>query len=68
MVVQLLGSKFDFCLATQDLIDSKEFKAKNPTGMFPMMELGEGAISGTPAIVKYLCRQAKKLIGNDGLA
>jgi len=55
-------------LATQEQIDSKEFKAKNPTGMYPMMEMGEMAICGAPAICKYLCRSAKKLIGDDGLA
>lgn len=36
--------------------------------MYPMMEMGEMAICGAPAICKYLCRSAKKLIGDDGLA
>jgi len=36
--------------------------------MYPMMEMGEVAICGAPAICKYLCRSAKKFIGNDGLA
>jgi len=31
--------------------------------MYPMMEMGELAICGTPAICKYLCRNANKLIG-----
>jgi len=52
----VLGCTFEFELVEDDLLQSKEFKVKNPTGMFPMLETGEGTICGATPICKYLCK------------
>lgn len=48
-------------MVDKDVIESKEFKAKNPTGMFPMLETADGNICGAIAICKLICRESKKL-------
>lgn len=56
VLTQLLGCKFEFELVDDEQVLSKEFKAKNPTGMLPMLETGSGAVCGAIPICKHMCR------------
>jgi glutathione S-transferase len=48
------------------MADSKDFKAKNPIGMYPMLETDEGNICGAVPICKYICRQSNQLYAGNG--
>ena len=61
VLTQLLGCKFEFIIVEDQDMTSKEFKAKNPTGMMPMLETKEGTICGAIPVCKFMCRQANKL-------
>jgi len=45
-------------------MESKEHKALNPTGQYPLLETKKGSLTGLVTIGKYLCKQAKKLMGS----
>lgn len=66
VITQLLGCSFQFEFVDDELLQSKEFKAKNPTGMYPMLETGEGTICGAIPVCKYMCKQAKQLYSGAG--
>lgn len=61
MLTKLLGHKYDFKVLDAETLESKDFKAKNPTGMLPMLETSDGVVSGAFAICKHLCRSSGKL-------
>ena len=65
VLTQVLGCKFEFELVEDEQLQSKELKAKNPTGMFPMLETSEGTICGAIPVCKFMCRQAKKLYSSS---
>jgi elongation factor 1-gamma len=44
-------------------LKDKEFLAKNPSGKCPILETSEGILSGSNAIVRFLCHRAKQLLG-----
>lgn len=52
-------------MVEQDVIDSKEFKAKNPTGMLPMLETPDGNICGFIAVCKHICRESEALYASN---
>jgi elongation factor 1-gamma len=40
-------------------LKDKEFLVKNPSGKCPVLETSEGVISGSNAIVRFLCYHSK---------
>lgn len=43
---------------------SKEHKALNPSGKYPLLETDKGSLAGVMPICKYLCKTSKKLLGD----
>ena len=44
--------------------EAKEVKTMNPLGKYPLLETKDGALAGVVAIVKYMARVSKKLLGD----
>jgi len=47
------------------MLAEKEFKAKNPSGLFPFLETPKGNLFGVIAITKFLAKSAGKLLGSN---
>lgn len=60
------GSKLQIVQVDDGMRASKEHKALNPTGNYPLLETDQGSLVGVVAICKYLCKQSKKLLGDGG--
>jgi glutathione S-transferase len=43
---------------------TKEHKALNPTGKYPLLETKEGSLAGVVPICKFICKQSKKFLGD----
>jgi glutathione S-transferase len=61
----LVGVSLDIVTLDEDQRVSKEQKAMNPSGKYPLLETKEGSLSGVVPIVKYLCKKGKKLMGDN---
>jgi glutathione S-transferase len=62
----MLNQGVEWVEVTQELENSKEYKAMNPAGVLPMIEVSKGvAVCGTIAICKHLARAQNKYIGKD---
>jgi glutathione S-transferase len=60
-----LGVSLDIVVLNDETRVSKEQKAKNPTGKYPLLESKEGTLAGIVPIAKYLCKKSKKLLGDN---
>ena len=61
----LCGSNLTIVLVDDEMISSKEHKALNPTGKYPLLETENGSLSGVVPICKFLCKSSKKLLGDE---
>jgi len=61
------GKDISVDVVDADRIKSKEYKAINMTGKFPMLETPEGNISETIAIAKYLAHGHATLLGANAV-
>ena len=60
----LCGASLEFILVDDDMKVTKEHKALNPTGKYPLLETKEGSLAGVVTICKFLCKQSKKFLGD----
>ena len=62
----LFVGKLTGCTLKVTEVDSeaKDVKAKNPLGKYPLLETKDGCLAGVVAIVKYMARVSKKLLGD----
>jgi len=68
LVGNLTGVSLQIVEVDDELLESKEHKALNPTGTYPLLETDKGSLAGVVTISKYLCKQAKKLLGSGNAA
>ena len=68
VVAKLSKQQYELVVADQKMKDSKDFKAKNLTGKFPMLETSEGCLVESLAIAKHFARLgAPDLLGKDAM-
>ena len=63
----ICGATLNVVVVDDATRNSKEHKALNPTGVYPLLETKEGTLAGIVPICKFLCKQSNKLLG-DGPA
>lgn len=61
----LCGSSLQIILVDDDMRTSKEHKALNPTGKYPLLETENGSLAGVVPICKFLGKSSKKLVGDE---
>ena len=64
-VAEMNGQKLAVEYCDAEKIASKEFKAINMTGKFPLLETPEGRINESIAIAKYLAHGSSTLLGSS---
>lgn len=60
----LCGSSLQIVQVDDAMRASKEHKALNPSGTYPLLETDKGSLTGVVPICKYLCKSSKKLLGD----
>jgi len=65
VVAATLGAHIDIEAITEETRTSKAHAKINPTGRLPLLQVEEGTIAGSSAIIKYLCRLSGKLGGSN---
>ena len=60
----LCGSSLQIVVVDDAMRTSKEHKALNPSGKYPLLETDKGSLAGVMPICKYLCKASKKLLGD----
>lgn len=60
----LCGSALKIVVVDDAMRNSKEHKALNPTGKYPLFETQNGSLAGVVPICKFLCKSSKKLLGD----
>ena len=67
MCAEINGKQVEVEVVSDETKNSKEFKAKNLTGKFPLLETPEGNLSESIAIAKYLAAGHPTLLGTNAV-
>merc|ERR1712113_1259068 len=59
----MAGKDLEVVLIDKETQHSKDYKTKNPTGLFPLLETAEGTISESMTIAKFLASGHATLLG-----
>merc|ERR1719223_2010952 len=65
VVAKLAGKQVELKLIDQETKDSKDYKAVNPQGKFPLLETPEGIVSESMTIAKFLAHGHPTLLGSS---
>ena len=60
----LCGTSLKIVVVDDEMRTSKEHKALNPTGKYPLLESENGSLAGVGPICKFICKSSKKLLGD----
>ena len=67
VAAEINGKTLEVEVVSEETKNSKEFKALNTTGKFPLLQTPEGTISESIAIAKYLAHGHATLLGTNNV-